>query len=256
MPSQTAGQNTLLRNKQALVTGATGTLGSAIARNLAAAGAHVFIHFKSNAKKAALLVKEICDQQGRATSIHADLGSQDDVAQMMKTAGTLDILVNNAGIFPTAPLLDMTEKEWREMFQANSDAVFYCTQKAAQLMKAAGGGSIINIASISGSIPGPHHSHYNSSKAAVIMFTRSAAQELGPYNIRVNSISPGLINRPGLDQDWPEGVAAWRNKAPLTRLGEPADVADACLFLAGDSARWITGQDLAVDGGMSAAPIY
>ena len=136
----------------------------------------------------------------------------------------------------------MTEKEWREMFQANSDAVFYCTQKAAQLMKAAGGGSIINIASISGSIPGPHHSHYNSSKAAVIMFTRSAAQELGPYNIRVNSISPGLINRPGLDQDWPEGVAAWRNKAPLTRLGEPADVADACLFLAGDSARWITGQ--------------
>lgn len=260
MPRRTAGQNTSLQNKHALVTGATGTLGSAIARTLAAAGAYVFVHFKSNSEKAELLIQEIRAHEGKATAIQADLGSQDDVINMFETikatSGSLDILINNAGIFPTAPLLEMSEKEWRDMFQANSDAVFYCTQGAANMMKTAKGGAIINIASISGHTPGPHHSHYNSSKAAVIMFTRSAAQELGRYDIRVNSISPGLINRPGLEKDWPEGVAAWRRQAPLTRLGEPEDIAEACLFLTSDAARWISGHDLVIDGGMSAAPIY
>ncbi|HEX7718622.1 MAG TPA: SDR family oxidoreductase, partial [Woeseiaceae bacterium] len=130
------------------------------------------------------------------------------------------------------------------------------TQAAARQIKKSGGGSIINIGSISATVPGPEHSHYNSAKAAVVMMTRSAAQELGRFGIRVNVVSPGLIARPGIEEEWPEGVARWTAQAPLERLGQPEDVADACLFLASPAARWITGHNLLVDGGIMAAKIY
>jgi NAD(P)-dependent dehydrogenase (short-subunit alcohol dehydrogenase family) len=142
------------------------------------------------------------------------------------------------------------------MYSANVDTAFLCTQAAAAHMKSAGGGAIVNIASIAATSPGPDHSHYNSAKAAVVMLTRSAAQELGRFGIRVNAVSPGVIGREGIEEQWPEGVARWRARAPLKRRGRPDDVADACLFLASAASRWITGHDLIVDGGVMAASIY
>jgi NAD(P)-dependent dehydrogenase (short-subunit alcohol dehydrogenase family) len=110
---------------------------------------------------------------------------------------------------------------------------------------------VVNIASIEALQPATGHSHYATSKAALLMLTRAAALELGPLGIRVNAISPGLIGREGIETGWPEGVASWRAAAPLGRLGTPDDIADAALFLASDAARWITGANLVVDGGVS-----
>ena len=119
-----------------------------------------------------------------------------------------------------------------------------------------GGGAIINIASIEGIQPAVGHSHYAASKAAVLMHTRTAALELGGHGIRVNAVAPGLIEREGIADAWPEGVARWTAACPLGRLGRPEDVADAVLFLASDAARWITGATLIIDGGMLARPTW
>ena len=127
---------------------------------------------------------------------------------------------------------------------------------AARSMTSQGGGAIVNIASLSAHRPALHQSHYNASKAAVIALTRSAPVEYAPQHIRVNSVSPGLIERPGIERQWPDGVRRWTERAPLGRLGTPADVANACVFLASPLASWITGHDLVVDGGISAAPAY
>jgi glucose 1-dehydrogenase/3-oxoacyl-[acyl-carrier protein] reductase len=123
-------------------------------------------------------------------------------------------------------------------------------------MKENGGGAIVNIGSTSALNPGIDHSHYNSAKAAVLMLTRSAAQELGQFNIRVNTVSPGLIAREGIREAWSDGVNRWESTAPLGRMGEPEDVADACLFFASPAARWITGQNLVLDGGVLCSMIY
>jgi NAD(P)-dependent dehydrogenase (short-subunit alcohol dehydrogenase family) len=117
------------------------------------------------------------------------------------------------------------------------------------MIEAGEGGSIVNISSIEGEVPMPGHAHYNAAKAGVAMHTRTAAAELGGHGIRVNAVAPGLIRREGLEDDWPEGVASWRSGCPLGRLGEPDDVADACLFLASAASRWITGTTIRVDGG-------
>jgi 3-oxoacyl-[acyl-carrier protein] reductase len=118
------------------------------------------------------------------------------------------------------------------------------------------GGAIVNIASIEGSFAAWGHSHYSAAKAAVIMYTQSAALELGGRGIRVNCVSPGLIWREGIETAWADGVARWQARAPLTRLGMPDDIADACLFLASPAARWITGVNLTVDGGVSSSPAF
>jgi 3-oxoacyl-[acyl-carrier protein] reductase len=136
------------------------------------------------------------------------------------------------------------------MLRINTGGVAAMTREAAALM--ATGGSIVNIGSIEGLQPAFAHSHYAASKAAVIMHTRAAALELGPRGIRVNCVSPGLIEAPRIEEAWPEGVARWHAAAPLHRLGTPADIADAVLFLASPGARWISGANLVVDGGVLA----
>jgi NAD(P)-dependent dehydrogenase (short-subunit alcohol dehydrogenase family) len=151
----------------------------------------------------------------------------------------------------------MTTEEWDRVIDNNMRTTFLCTQAAAQQMIAQGhGGAIINIASIEGESPAPMHSHYNAAKGGILMHTAAAAQELGSHTIRVNAVSPGLIWRPGLDEDWPDGVSRYQKSAPLGRLGLPSDVADACLFLASPAARWITGINLRVDGGVLTSQTY
>lgn len=249
-----------LSGKVALVTGASGNIGTGIARRFAEAGAFVMVHYRRHGAAAAAVVESILAAGGKATASQAMLADADDVdkfiARVLKVTRALDIVINNAGSFPVHHLLDMSFADWQRMYADNVETTFLCTQAAARQMKQAGGGAIVNVASIGAIAPAPGHSHYNSAKAAVVMFTRSAAQELGPYGIRVNAVSPGLIARPGIGEEWPDGVARWRAKAPLERLGRPEDVADACLFLASPAARWISGHNLVVDGGIMSAAIY
>jgi NAD(P)-dependent dehydrogenase (short-subunit alcohol dehydrogenase family) len=197
---------------------------------------------------------------GRAHVVLADLQDETACERVIRTAtdvfGRLDALVNNAGIQPVQDLASMTLDDWRAVVDTNVGATFACTQAAARVMAAAGGGSITHIASIEGSQPAYGHAHYAASKAAVIMHARAAAIEYGPRGIRVNTVSPGLIHRDGIEETWPDGVGRWLRAAPLGRLGRGSDVADACVFLASPMASFITGHDLVVDGGMSAHPTW
>lgn len=246
--------------KTVIVTGASQGIGAGIASRFAEAGANVIVHYRGGKAGADEVVGQIKGNKGEAKAVQAELaseeGSQSLIDETIKLYSGLDILVNNAGIFPMSSLLDMSLEDWQLMYSANVESAMLCSKAAATHMKDSGGGAIINIASTSALNPASDHSHYNSAKAAVVMLTRSAAQELGPHNIRVNCVSPGLISRPGIEEQWPEGVARWEGKAPLGRMGQPDDVADACLFFASPMARWVTGQNLVLDGGMLSSMIY
>jgi len=245
-----------LRGQRVLVTGCTSPIGLAIASRFAEAGADVVLHRR---REVAGVPDETLPGPGRHAAVHADLtvpGEVDAMFAAVAAAGPLHVLVNNAGSYPSSPLDQMTHDEWRAVVQANLDSTFLCAQGAARLIRGAGGGAIVNIASLSAHHPAVAQSHYTASKAAVVAFTRSAAVEYAPSGIRVNSVSPGLVHRDGIEQQWPDGVARWSERAPLRRLGTGRDVADACLFLASPMAAWITGQDLLVDGGASAAPAF
>ena len=244
-----------------LVTGGGRGIGAGIARRFAEAGAAVAVAYRSSAAGASEVVASIEVTGGRAVALAADVTDEREVEELVEGAaeelGRLDAVVNNAGIYPLVSLLDMSEDDWRETVDANLTSVFLLTRAAGRRMIEAGeGGAIVNVASIEGRHPAPAHSHYNAAKAGVLMHTRAAALELGGHGVRVNAVSPGLIWRPGLEDDWPDGVARWRAAAPLERLGRADDIADACLFLASPAARWITGADLVVDGGVTASPIF
>ena len=250
-----------LDGKAAVVTGGAGGIGRGIVRRLAQAGARVVVHHHSSATAAKELAAEIEEEGGAAVTVQADLTSPDGPTQATQAAveafGRLDVLVNNAAIQPLANLATLPDDEWRQMLEVNLTAVQRCTQAAAAVMSSGGsGGAIIHIASIEASHPAPSHGHYAVAKAGVVMHARAAAQELGRAGIRVNVVSPGLIHRPGIEEQWPEGVERWQTAAPLTRLGTPEDIGDACVFLASDLARWVTGSELVVDGGVSARPTW
>jgi NAD(P)-dependent dehydrogenase (short-subunit alcohol dehydrogenase family) len=248
------------RGQRVLVTGAGSGLGSGIALRFAEAGASVAVHYRASKAGALGLVAKIKKLKRKAVAIQADVTRAAEVRKLVektiKALGGLDVLINNAGSYPVSPLLEMSEAEWDAVIADNLRSVHLCTQKVARHMMKHGGGAIINVASIEAENPAPGHSHYNAAKAGVVMYTRTAAQELGRYGIRVNAVSPGLIWRQGIEQAWPEGVEAYLRAVPLQRLGRPEDVADACLFLASPAARWITGANLVVDGGMMTHRIF
>ncbi|GLP70662.1 glucose 1-dehydrogenase [Streptomyces sp. TUS-ST3] len=240
------------------MTGAGGGIGRGIALRFAEEGAAVAVHCRTAAAAARDVVSRIEDSGARAVVLEADLRDEDQCRRLVREAaawgGGLTALVNNAGVQPVQPLPGMTAAQWRAVVDTNLTGVFACTQAAAELMRQ--GGSVTHIASIEAGRSAPGHAHYSASKAAVVAHARAAALEYGPHRIRVNTVSPGLIDREGLAEDWPEGLERWVRKAPLGRLGRPEDVADACVFLASPLASWITGHDLAVDGGMSARPTW
>lgn len=255
----------LLAGQVALVTGAGGGIGRGIALRFAAQGAAVALHHRTRGVDD--LVERVRESGGRAIALRADLTDEDACARLVREAaewggGRLTALVNNAGVQPVQALPGMTVADWRAVVDTNLSSVFACTQAAAEVMRAGGaggaggGGSVTHIASIEAGRPAPSHAHYSAAKAAVVMYARSAALEYGPYGIRVNTVSPGLIARDGLEEDWPEGVRRWRQAVPTGRLGRPEDIGDACVFLASPMASWITGHDLVVDGGMSARPTW
>ncbi|MEV4315365.1 SDR family oxidoreductase [Actinocrispum sp. NPDC049592] len=232
-----------------VVTGASGNIGAGIASQFAAAGSSVIVHYHRSPDAAEELASRL---GGRA--VCADLSSVEGCKSLMDSVGRLDTLVNCAGIQPVAALADITAGEWQSMLDTTLNSAFFCTQAAVAAMPS--GGSIIHIASIEATQPAFGHAHYSAAKAALVMHARSAALEYGPLGIRVNSVSPGLIARPDIASSWPEGVARWEAAAPLTRLGTPADVGNACVFLASPMASWITGHNLVVDGGVSTHPTW
>jgi 3-oxoacyl-[acyl-carrier protein] reductase len=223
----------------------------------------VVVHHRSSAGAARDLAARLrtTTQHGTATVLDADLTDAAQVRQLFDRAaagpGVPDLIVNNAGSYPTASILDMPVAEWDAVVAANLTSVHLVTQEAARRLRAAGrGGAIVNIASIEAHDVAPSHAHYCAAKAGVVMYTRAAAREFGPAGIRVNVVSPGLIWKPGLDAAWPDGVRRYLAAAPLGRLGRPEDVADACLFLLSDAARWVTGAELVVDGGVLTNTAY
>ncbi|MCX4699599.1 SDR family NAD(P)-dependent oxidoreductase [Streptomyces sp. NBC_01373] len=251
----------LLEGHVALVTGAGGGIGRGIALRFAEEGAAVALHCRTAVRAASEVASRIRDLGGRAVVLQADLADEDACRGLVREAaewggGRLTALVNNAGVQPTRALAGMTVAQWRAVVDTNLSSVFACTQAAVEVMRESGAGSVTHIASIEASHPALDHAHYSSSKAAVVMHARAAALEYGPYGIRVNTVSPGLIDREGLAEAWPEGVRRWERAAPLGRLGRPEDVGDACVFLASQLASWITGQDLVVDGGVTARPTW
>ena len=248
-------------HKVTIVTGSGSGLGTGIAKRFAQAGSAVVINYRSSAAGAKAIIDEITSTGGQAIAIQADVTKKEDVEQLISqtvsTFGKIDVLINNSGIYPLSFLVDMAESEWDAVISANLRSVFLCTQAAAKQMIAQGdGGAIVNISSIEGENPAPMHSHYNAAKGGVLMHTMAAAGELGAHNIRVNAVSPGLIWREGIEEAWPDGVERWQKAAPLTRLGMYDDVADACLFLASPAARWISGANLRVDGGVMTNQIF
>ena len=274
-----------LSGQRVLVTGASGGVGGGIARAFVLAGASVAVHFRgltpesvSAGERLVAELRELADAAGggatpdadstpRVIGVRADLNEPGAAAALIAEAvadlGGLDGLVNNAGVQPVTPLAETTRAEWDEVLGTNLGAVFELSQVAAAAMTGAAGGLvdgvpanrwITHIASVEASRPSPAHAHYAAAKAGLVMHARAAALELGPQGIRVNTVSPGLVDRPGLAEAWPSGVESWTRHAPLGRLATPADIGGACALLASDAATFITGQDLAVDGGMLATP--
>lgn len=247
-------------DRTVVVTGSSHGIGAAIATAFADMGAKVVVHYRSNKDPAEALVAAIVASGGQAIALPANLEHSDEVddlfSKTVATFGSIDILINNAGTYPNATILEMSQDEWQQMYADNTVSTFLCTKAASIAMKDAGDGAIVNISSISAAHPGPDHSHYNSAKAAVDMFTRSAAQELGQYNIRVNAVAPGVVFRSDIEELWPDGVKRFRDAAPLGCLVQPEDVANACVFLASAKAARITGITLPVDSGVLSAKVY
>jgi len=235
-----------MEGRVVIVTGAKGGVGSAIVERLEAVGALVVGVSRSEAGRS----------PGRRTAVAVDLRHPDApsaiVAAAVDAHGRVDGLVNCAGVQPVVGFASMTDSDWYEVVDTNLAATHRLTKAVSRSIVDAGHpGSIVHIASIEGTRPAAGHSHYAVAKAGLIMHAKAAALELGVHGIRVNSLSPGLIDRPNLAADWPDGVASWMDKSPLPRLGTGHDVAQACLFLLSDMSSWITGTDLVVDGGMS-----
>ena len=244
-----------LEGQRALVTGASGNIGRGIAVRLAEAGADIIVHYVNDAVGAAATLDAVKAMGRGAVTLQADLTRPDEVAGMFtaidESGSSPRCVVNNAGGYPVQMFADMSAVDWQQVVAANLDSAVYVSQEAVRRMCDQGGGAIVNIASIEGKDPALGHSHYATSKAGLLMLTRSLTLEYAGRGIRTNAVSPGLIDREGIEQNWPEGVARWRENAPLGRMGDIMDVADAVLFLASRASRWISGVNLVVDGGMS-----
>ncbi|HEX3051099.1 MAG TPA: SDR family NAD(P)-dependent oxidoreductase [Aggregatilineaceae bacterium] len=239
-----------LSGKVALVTGAGRGIGKTLARALAQSGAVLAV----NDLDAASAERTAQDIGGH--SFPADVSDpaavQQLIADVAAAFGGLHLLVNNAGIEYKTSVLDMTVSEWQHTLAVNLSASFYTSQAAAPFMRAAGGGVIVNIASIAGhNIPLPNRAAYVASKAGLIGFTRECAREFAAYNIRVNAVCPGVIVTEMTEESRsnPAQMQKWLADIPQGRLGTPDDLAGLVLFLCSDSAAYLTGQAINVDGG-------
>ncbi|MBR1457233.1 MAG: glucose 1-dehydrogenase [Oscillospiraceae bacterium] len=247
--------------KTVIVTGAAQGSGSGIARRFAEAGADLAITYNTNAAAAAEKVREFEALGVRAAAYKMNQRDNDEIERVVRQIradfGRIDCLVNNAGIYPHQTVLDMSGKEWDDMLESNTRGVFFVSQSVARVMKEDGrGGAIVNISSINALNPSDTLVHYGASKAAVEMITRGLAHALGQYGIRVNCIAPGLIDAPNLDKNVPGWRESYSERAPLGRVATSTDMGNVCIFLGSPLAGFVTGQIIAVDGGVLLAPCY
>ncbi len=242
-----------LTGKVALVTGAARGIGASIALKLASAGCSMMVSDidAEGAQKTAL---EIIAMGSEAEFVKTDVSQASDAENMIKAAlekfGKIDILVNNAGITRDNLLMRMNEKEWDSVIAINLKGTFNCIKAATRSMLKQRSGKIINIASVVGVMGNAGQANYSASKAGVIGLTKSIAKEFGPRNIQVNAIAPGYIETEMTKDLAESSKEAYLNIIPLKRAGQPDDVANAVLFLAGPLSDYVTGQVIHVDGGM------
>ena len=234
-----------LEGKNALVTGGSRGIGAAIARELAAAGATVVVGYRSGKEEAEAVAGEI---GGRA--VQADVANADDAKRLVEEAGDLDILVNNAGTTRDGVLARMSDDDWRAVVETNLSSVFYTCRAVSRGMMKRRAGSIVNLSSIVGIHGNWGQINYAASKAGIIGFTKSLAQELGSRGVRANVIAPGYIKTALTEVIPEEAKQQMLSLTPLGRLGDPEDVAGAVRFLCSDAAAFITGEVLVVGGGL------
>lgn len=244
-----------LEGRVAIVTGGSRGIGRAIALELAQCGASVVVNFVSSSKAAEDVVAEIENGGGKALAVQADVSKVADAQALVKATTDhfekIDILVNNAGITRDTLIMLMSEEDWDAVIDINLKGTFNMSKTAVRPMMRARYGRIINITSISGQIGNAGQTNYSASKAGQIGLTKALAREIAPRNITVNAIAAGYVET----EIW-EGVpddirSGFIDQIPLGRKGEPEDIAYAVAFLASDKAAYITGQVLAIDGGMA-----
>lgn len=245
-----------LANKVAVVTGASKGIGADIAKYLAAEGASVVVNYSSSKQGADAVVNAITAKGGKAVAVQGDVSKEQDIkklfAEAKKAYGRLDILVNNAGVYSFAPLEQITSDLFHQQFDLNVLGLLLATKEAVNYFGAEGG-SVINISSAVTTLYPPASSTYTATKAAVDAITVILSKELGPKNIRVNAINPGMIETEGVQSagfigsDFQKAIVA---QTPLGRIGQPDDISPAAIFLASEDSKYMTGQTLNISGGI------
>jgi len=244
-----------LSGKVAVVTGASKGIGAAIAKALAAEGAAVVVNYASSKAGADTVVAAIKKAGGKAVAIGGDVSTATGAAGIVDAAieqfGQLDVLVNNSGVYDFAPIEAISEESFHRQFNINVLGVLLTTQAAAKHLTE--GGSIINVSSAVTSLTPPNSAVYSGTKGAIDAITGVLAKELGPRQIRVNSINPGIVETEGthtagfIGSEFEKAAMA---QAPLGRTGQPGDIADVAVFLASNDSRWLTGEQLRASGGL------
>lgn len=262
-------QQVVLKGQKALVTGASSGIGKQVAIALGHAGADVVVNYVTDPDKADEAVAEIKRRCGiEAMSIQADVSNEEQVQGMFRTMcrelGTIDILVNNAGLQRDAPFDELTLADWKKVMDVNLTGQFLCAREAVREFKRRGvipevscaAGKIICMSSVHDIIPWAGHVNYAASKGGVMLMMKSIAQEMAPWRVRVNAISPGAIRTPINMEAWetPEAYADLMRLVPYKRIGEPEDIGRAAVWLASDYSDYINGICLYVDGGMTLYP--
>jgi NAD(P)-dependent dehydrogenase (short-subunit alcohol dehydrogenase family) len=252
-----------LPNRRALVTGANSGIGASIARELAAAGARVAVNYVLNPEAAESVVAEIRGAGGDAMALQADVSDAGQVGAMYgvidRTWGGLDILVNNAGIDgPRAPVWEADPKDWERVLRIDLLGAFHCAREALRRMVAQRSGVVLNLTSVHETVPWSGYSAYTAAKAGLSMMTKTMAQEAAPFGVRVVALAPGAIRTPINQSVWsdPSSLADLLTKIPLNRMGEPEEISRIAVFLVSDTASYLTGSTVYVDGGMTDYPDF
>lgn len=244
----------LLEGKVALVTGASKGIGKKIAQKFAEQGAKVAFTYLSSVEQGIALEKELSANGTQVKGYRSDASKYDAAEQLINDIvadfGTIDIVVNNAGITKDGLLMRMSEEQWDQVLEINLKSVFNVTKAASKVMMRNRFGVFINMSSVVGVQGNPGQGNYAASKAGIIGFTKSIAQELGSRNIRSNAIAPGFIRTEMTDSLPGDVIEGWKKMIPLTRMGEADDVANVALFLASDMGSYVNGQVISVCGGM------
>jgi len=243
-----------IQGQVALVTGASRGIGREIALELARQGANVAVNYAGNEALANEVVAEIEAMGQKAIAIRCNVANADEVSSMVKATieqfGSVDILVNNAGVTRDNLLMRMKEEEWDAVLNTNLKGVFLCTKAVTRPMMKQRKGRIINVASVVGIVGNAGQANYVAAKAGVIGLTKTTAKELAPRGINVNAIAPGFISTDMTEKLPDEAKNSLLAQIPLSRFGEPGDIAKVAVFLASEDSAYMTGQTLCVDGGM------